>query len=122
MIGCGVLTVTESSERGPTRSWRKYAITLLLRGYSFFLFFSCVGMLSSQAMRDEDVEDLASLESSVATQDDDADVGIEEQSSLARVGRTEPRAAGSSLPSASTQVCNDRSRIAARILCLFVNT
>jgi hypothetical protein len=45
-------------------------------------------------MRDEEVEDLAGLESSVAQQDMDAEASVEEQSSLARVGSSDPGAAG----------------------------
>jgi hypothetical protein len=52
-------------------------------------------------MNDEEVEDLAGLESSVATQDVGAEAGIEEQSLLARVGGTDPESVGTSLPSAS---------------------
>jgi hypothetical protein len=61
-------------------------------------------MLPSQAMRDEEVEDLTGLESSVARQDVDAEVGTEEQSSLARVGSSDPGAAGTSQSYASMQV------------------
>lgn len=50
-------------------------------------------------MRDEEVEDLTGLESSVAQQDVDAEASIEEQSSLARVSSSDPGAAGTPQPS-----------------------
>ena len=56
-------------------------------------------MLSSQAMRDEEVEDLAGLESSVARKDAAVEAGAEEQSLLQEGGAEGPAAAG-----ASTQV------------------
>lgn len=51
-------------------------------------------MLPSQAMRDEEVEDLAGLESSMARHDVDALVGTQEQSSLVRVGGSDHVATG----------------------------
>jgi hypothetical protein len=44
-------------------------------------------------MRDEEVEDLAGLESSIARQDADAEVGAKKQSSLTKVGVDDPGAA-----------------------------
>lgn len=61
-------------------------------------------MLSLQAMNDEVVKDLTSLESLVATQDAGIEEGIKEKSSLTRVSGTVPEAAGTLLPSASEQV------------------
>jgi hypothetical protein len=53
-------------------------------------------VLSSQAMRDEEVEDLAGLESSVAQKDANMETGAEEQSSL-KEGDTEgPATVGTS--------------------------
>ena len=52
-------------------------------------------MLSSQTMRDEEVEDLAGLESSVARKDTDVE-GVEEQSSLKEDDAKGPTAAGTS--------------------------
>jgi hypothetical protein len=43
-------------------------------------------------MIDEEVEDLASLESSIARQDADAEVGAKEQSSLTKVDIDDPGA------------------------------
>jgi hypothetical protein len=79
----------------------------------------CASMLSSHAMRDEEVEDLAGLESLVATQDASTEEGIEEQSSLARVGGTDPGATRTSQSSASNR-CNDRSRLVVTIFLLCV--
>jgi hypothetical protein len=51
-------------------------------------------VLSSQAMRDEEVEDLAGLESSVAQKDDAVEAGAEEQT-LFKEGDAEGPAATS---------------------------
>jgi hypothetical protein len=59
-------------------------------------------MFSWQAMRDKEVKDLTGLESSVVVQDADAGAGTEEQSSLAKVGDTDPEAVGTSQPSTSS--------------------
>jgi hypothetical protein len=53
-------------------------------------------VLSSQAMRDEEVEDLAGLESSVARKDADLETGAEEQSSLKEGDAEGPATAGTS--------------------------
>jgi hypothetical protein len=42
--------------------------------------------MSSQAMRDEEVEDLVGLESSMAQKDTEVETGAEEQSSLKECG------------------------------------
>jgi hypothetical protein len=60
-------------------------------------------MWSSQALREEEVEDLTSLESSVATQSAGVEAGTVVQSSLVRVDGTDPGAAGTSQSSASGQ-------------------
>jgi hypothetical protein len=52
-------------------------------------------------MRDEEIEDLARLESLVTTQDAGAEADVEEQSSHVRVGGTDLRAVGTSQPSTS---------------------
>ena len=52
-------------------------------------------------MRDEEVEDLASLESSVARNDAKVEEGAEEQSSLTKVDADDPGAVGTTQPSAS---------------------
>jgi hypothetical protein len=51
-------------------------------------------VLSSQAMRDEEVEDLAGLESSVAQKDAEVEAGVEEQSL--------PKEAGAKCPATSS--------------------
>jgi hypothetical protein len=61
-------------------------------------------MLPSQAMRNEEVKDLAGLESSMAQQDADTEVGAKEQSSLVKFKYSDPRALGTAQPSASVQV------------------
>ena len=53
-------------------------------------------MLSSQAMRDEEVEDLAGLEGSTARKDDAVEAGAEEQSLLQGGGAEGPTAADAS--------------------------
>jgi hypothetical protein len=53
-------------------------------------------VLSSQAMRDEEVEDLADLESSVAWKDAAVESGAEEQSLLQEGGAEGPAAASAS--------------------------
>jgi hypothetical protein len=54
-------------------------------------------MLSSQTMRDEEVEDLASLESSMARKDDEVEISAEEQSSLKEGDAEDPTAMGTSV-------------------------
>jgi hypothetical protein len=58
-------------------------------------------MLPSQAMRNEEVKDLAGLESSMAQQDADTEVGAKEQSSLVKVGYSDSGALGTTQSSAS---------------------
>jgi hypothetical protein len=53
-------------------------------------------VLYSQAMRDEEMEDLAGLESSMARKDAELETGAEEQSSLKEGGTKGPAAAGTS--------------------------
>lgn len=55
-------------------------------------------------MRDEEVEDLASLECFMATQDVGVETGTEEQSSRAEVSHADLDVAGTSQPSAAEQV------------------
>jgi hypothetical protein len=55
-----------------------------------------VVVLYSQAMRDEEMEDLAGLESSMARKDAELETGAEEQSSLKEGGTKGPAAAGTS--------------------------
>jgi hypothetical protein len=52
---------------------------------------------SSQEMRDEEVKDLASLESSVARKDAEVEAGAEEQSSLIKGSSEDPVARGGGL-------------------------
>jgi hypothetical protein len=61
-------------------------------------------MLSSQAMRNVEIEDLTGLESSVAAQAANEEAGTEEQSSLGNGGGTDPGVAGTSQSSASASV------------------
>ena len=53
-------------------------------------------MLSSQAMRYKDVEDLTGLESSVARKDAKVEAGAEEQSSLKKGAAEDPTASETS--------------------------
>jgi hypothetical protein len=58
-----------------------------------------------QALRDEEIEDLAGLEGSLTTQDDGvAKMGAKEQLSHAEASHVDPSAAGTSRPSADEQV------------------
>jgi hypothetical protein len=53
-------------------------------------------VLSSQVMRDEEVEDLAGLESSMAQKDTKVEAGVEEQSSPKEGDAKGPAVAGTS--------------------------